>query len=96
MSTLHSSNRMLFKEREAESAVSLPAWVAIGLLGVVAFAGMHLGAWMERQVTPAPEVRVVPARTPLTQWTCAPQERAEYLEACKRRALSAITKPRER
>lgn len=99
MSTVHSSNRHYREEFEpARPAVVLPVWVAAGITAAFAFISMHAGAWLERQVTPAPEVRVIGMacpKPPLTQWTCDGRERAEYAEACKRRALSALTKPKE-
>jgi hypothetical protein len=33
--------------------------------------------------------------TPLTQWECSAHERREYIEACKRRAQSALIAPKE-
>lgn len=101
MSTLHTSNRYYhpseFDAPVRRGGVHVPIWVAVGLVGCVAFASLHAGAWMERQVTPEPEVRFVTINTrpPLTQWNCDGRERAEYLEACKQRARSALTKPKE-
>jgi hypothetical protein len=58
----------------------------------------QLIGWVERQITPAPDVKLVQmacARPALTQWQCSKQEFAEYREACTRRAASALTKPKE-
>lgn len=97
MSTVHSSNRHYREEFEPpKPGLVLPVWVGVGVVGLVAFAALHAGAWLERQVTPAPEVRIVAAprfKAPLTQWQCTRQEFAEYREACKQRAFSAMTKP---
>jgi hypothetical protein len=44
----------------------------------------------------APAARIVTRTvTPLTQWECSAHERREYIEACKRRAQSALIAPKE-
>lgn len=75
------------------------AWGAI-FIALVGFAlGIHFMLWMgEREAArKAAEPKLTPMKearkgTDFMQWSCEPRQRAEYLEVCKQRLRSGVTR----
>lgn len=84
------------REQRNRALGILSTFLAVGIFGAtVGFIfgyrmGVDAGAANER----AKPKKVVHIATPLTQWSCDPQERREYIHACAARIRSGAIKER--